>query len=172
MNKYRASGAQHMPIAFVFGVPPAFEIMANFSGLHMDMWGEMEMVGTIMDRDIDMVPCETIDLTVPANAEIVVEGRVNLKDTFRVGDVTSPSMYHLPHYENLRSNHRRHARRPADYRNHQTTPDTDAVLPRLSEGDCSTASPRSSSFATFASRPGARRCPASSSSTIRASDSS
>ena len=34
------------------------------------------MVGTIMDRDVEMVPCETLDLTVPAQAEIVVEGRV------------------------------------------------------------------------------------------------
>src|SRR5450432_2507704 len=48
MKKYRDMGAEHMPIAFVFGVPPAYEIMANFSGLHMDSWGEMEMVGTIM----------------------------------------------------------------------------------------------------------------------------
>ena len=78
MRKYRDMGAEYMPIAFVFGVPPAYEIMANFSGLHMDSWGEMEMVGTIMDRDVEMVPCETLDLTVPAEAEIVVEGRVKL----------------------------------------------------------------------------------------------
>ena len=78
MNKYRAMGRDKMPIAFVFGVPPAYEIMANFSGLHMDMWGEMEMVGTIMDRDVEMVPCETLDLNVPAQAEIVVEGYVKL----------------------------------------------------------------------------------------------
>ena len=135
MRKYREMGAEYMPIAFVFGVPPAYEIMANFSGLHMDSWGEMEMVGTIMDRDIEMVPCETLDLTVPAEAEIVVEGRVKLNGKFRVGDVTSPSMYHLPHQEELpeveitaitmRSN------RPI-YRNHQTTPATDhQTLPRL-----------------------------------------
>ena len=78
MRKYREMGAEYMPIAFVFGVPPAYEIMANFSGLHMDSWGEMEMVGTIMDRDVEMVPCETLDLTVPAEAEIVVEGRIKL----------------------------------------------------------------------------------------------
>ena len=59
IRKYREAGAEYMPIAFVIGVPPAYEIMANFSGLHMDAWGEMEMVGTIMDRDIEMVPCET-----------------------------------------------------------------------------------------------------------------
>ena len=107
MRKYREMGMDAMPIAFVFGVPPAYEIMANFSGLHMDAWGEMEMVGTIMDRDIDMVPCE----------------------------VTSPSMYNLPHYENLPevevSAITMRADRPI-YRNHQTCPDTDhQPLPRL-----------------------------------------
>ena len=70
MRKYRELGHSSMPMAYVIGVPPAYEIMVNFSGQHMDLWGEMEMVGTIMDQDIEMVPCETIDLTVPANAEI------------------------------------------------------------------------------------------------------
>jgi 2,5-furandicarboxylate decarboxylase 1 len=135
MRKYREMGAEHMPIAFVFGVPPAYEIMANFSGLHMDSWGEMEMVGTIMDRDVEMVPCETLDLTVPAEAEIVVEGRIKLNGTFRVGEVTSPSMYHLPHYEELPEVEITAITMRADrpiYRNHQTTPATDhQTLPRL-----------------------------------------
>jgi 2,5-furandicarboxylate decarboxylase 1 len=135
MNKYRAMGHDRMPIAFVFGVPPAYEIMANFSGLHMDMWGEMEMVGTVMDRDIEMVPCETLDLTVPAQAEIVVEGYVHLRDKFPVGEVTSPSMYHLPHREQVPEVEITAMTMRADrpiYRNHQTTPDTDhQTLPRL-----------------------------------------
>jgi 2,5-furandicarboxylate decarboxylase 1 len=135
MRKYLAMGKHAMPIAFVFGLPPAYEIMANFSGLHMDMWGEMEMVATIMDRDVEMVPCETIELNVPAQAEIVVEGVIKLDDRFRVGEVTSPSMYHLPHYENLPEVEitaiTMHADRPI-YRNHQTCPDTDhQTLPRL-----------------------------------------
>ena len=135
MRKYREMGAEYMPIAFVMGVPPAYEIMANFSGLHMDSWGEMEMVGTIMDRDVEMVPCETIDLTVPAEAEIVVEGRVKLNGRFPVGDVTSPSMYHLPHHEELPEVEITAITMRADrpiYRNHQTTPATDhQTLPRL-----------------------------------------
>ena len=135
MNKYRAMGKDRMPIAFVFGVPPAYEIMANFSGLHMDMWGEMEMVGTIMDQDIDMVPCETIELTVPAQAEIVVEGNVNLRRAFDVGEVTSPSMYHLPHSEQVPEVEITAITMRGDrpiYRNHQTCPDTDhQPLPRL-----------------------------------------
>ena len=135
MNKYREMGAEYMPIAFVFGVPPAYEIMANFSGLHMDSWGEMEMVGTIMGRDVEMVLCETLDLTVPAEAEIVVEGRIKLNGRFRVGEVTSPSMYHLPHYEELPEVEITAITMRADrpiYRNHQTTPATDhQTLPRL-----------------------------------------
>jgi len=119
----------------VFGLPPAYEIMANFSGLHMDMWGEMEMVGTIMDQDIEMTACETLDLLVPANAEIIIEGRVNLNETFKVGDVTSPSMYNLPHFENIPELQVTAITMRADrpiYRNHQTCPDTDhQTLPRL-----------------------------------------
>src|SRR5712691_11105301 len=65
MGKYRAMGKDHMPIAFVFGLPPAYEIMANFSGLHMDAWGEMEMVGTIMDSDEERVKGETREVNVP-----------------------------------------------------------------------------------------------------------
>src|SRR6202045_4647616 len=122
MRKYLEMGMDHMPIAFVFGVPPAYEIMANFSGLHMDAWGEMG-------------PGETIELNVPAEAEIVVEGRIALKERFRVGEVTSPSMYHLPHHENLPEVEITAITMRGDrpiYRNHQTTPATDhQPLPRL-----------------------------------------
>jgi UbiD family decarboxylase len=135
MNKYRAMDKDKMPIAFVFGVPPAYEIMGNFSGLHMDMWGEMEMVGTIMDRDVEMVSCETIELTVPANAEIVAEGYVHLGGKFPVGEVTSPSMYNLPHSEQVPEVEITAITMRGDrpiYRNHQTCPDTDhQPLPRL-----------------------------------------
>jgi 2,5-furandicarboxylate decarboxylase 1 len=128
-------GKDKMPIAFVWGMPPAVEIMANFSGLHMDMWGEMEMVGTIMDRDFEMVPCETIDLEVPAQAEIVAEGVIHLGAKYEVGDVTSPSMYHLPHRDFVPEVEITALTMRADrpiYRNHQTCPDTDhQPLPRL-----------------------------------------
>ncbi len=135
MRKYRAMGKYEMPIALVNGVPPAYEIMCNFSGLHMDMWGEMEMVGTIMDMDVEMVPCETINLTVPANAEIVIEGIVNLKDFFDYGGSVGPSMYFLPKSQRLPEIHVTAITMRKDrpiYRNHQTNPNTDhQVLPRL-----------------------------------------
>ena len=135
IRKYLARGAKEMPIAIVFGVPPAYEIMGNFSGLHMDLWGEMEMVGTIMDQDVEMVPCETIDLTVPAHAEIVVEATVNLVDRTDVGVSVGPSMYYLPKTSSLPelTVHAITMRKDRPiYRNHQTCPDTDhQTLPRL-----------------------------------------
>jgi len=135
MRKYLAMGKKEMPIAFVFGVPPAYEIMANFSGLHLDLWGEMDMVGTIMDMDIEMVPCETIDLTVPAHAEIVVEGVLDLSTLHDFGFSVAPSMYFMPERQKLPEVRvtaiTMRAGRPI-YRNHLTVPDTDhQVLPRL-----------------------------------------
>jgi len=135
MRKYLALGKKEMPIAFVFGVPPAYEIMANFSGLHLDLWGEMDMVGTIMDMDIEMVPCETIDLTVPAHAEIVVEGVLDLSTLHDFGFSVSPSMYFMPERQKLPEVRVTAITMRADrpiYRNHLTVPDTDhQVLPRL-----------------------------------------
>ena len=135
IRKYKELGETRMPLVMAFGLPPAYEIMGNFSGLHMDMWGEMDMVGTIMNQDVEMVNAETLDIQVPAQAEIIVEGYVNIVERKEVGEVTSPTMYHLPHYEHvpeftvtaisMRSD------RPI-YRNHQTCPETDhQTLPRL-----------------------------------------
>ena len=65
-QKYIAMGVTEIPIAYVAGLPPAFEIMGNFAGIHMDSWGETDMFGTILDQDVEFVPCETIDMMVPA----------------------------------------------------------------------------------------------------------
>ena len=135
MQKYRDRGLTEMPIALVFGVHPAYEITANFSGLHMDLWGEMDMVGTVMDRDVEMVPCETIDLRAPAHAEIVVEAVVDLSERHEVGGVNAPTGYFLPKEQKIPRLDLTAITMRADrpiYRNHQTVPDTDhQPLPRL-----------------------------------------
>ncbi|MGH1426174.1 MAG: UbiD family decarboxylase domain-containing protein [Pseudooceanicola sp.] len=135
IEKYRARGLKEMPMAQVIGVPPAYEIMANYSGLHMDVWGEMEMVGTLLGEDVEMVRCETIDLTVPAHAEIVIEGVVRIDERIDTGEITGASMYHLPKYDYLPAFEVTAITMRADkpyYRNHQTTPQTDhQTLSRL-----------------------------------------
>jgi 2,5-furandicarboxylate decarboxylase 1 len=135
IRKYRELGKTEMPLAFCIGLHPAYEIMGNFSGLHMDMWGEMDMVGTIMDQDVEMAPCETIDLTVPAHAEIIVESMVDISRQFDTGLGVAPTMYYLPKRQILPEVRvtaiTMRKERPI-YRNHQSCPDTDhQPLPRL-----------------------------------------
>jgi 2,5-furandicarboxylate decarboxylase 1 len=135
LQKWMDRGADEMPIAYVIGVPPACEIMANFSGLHMDIWGEADMFGTIMDQDFETVRCETIDLEVPAHAEIVLEGVVKLNQRELQSGGPTPLMYRIPR-ESLQPAVNFTAitmrKEKPIYRNYQTTPQTDhQVIPRL-----------------------------------------
>ena len=63
-----------MPMAFAIGMHPVYEIMSNWSGRHED-FDELEYGAGILGEDIEMVKCDTIDLEVPAHAEIVIEPR-------------------------------------------------------------------------------------------------
>ena len=72
--KYRAL-AEKMPIAIVVGCAP----IVMFTGpqkLAIDM-DEMAVAGGAAGAPIRMVRCRTIDLDVPANSEIVVEGLID-----------------------------------------------------------------------------------------------
>jgi UbiD family decarboxylase len=72
--KYRARG-EPMPIAVVVGAPP----VVMFTGpqkLAIDM-DEMAVAGALAGQPIRMTRCRTIDLDVPADSEIVVEGFID-----------------------------------------------------------------------------------------------
>jgi UbiD family decarboxylase len=135
IKKYKEMGATEMPIIFAIGLHPAYEVMGNYSGLHMDMWGEMDMVGTIMDQDVEMVKAETLDMLVPANAEIIIEGLVDLTSLNQFGCSVGPSGYYLPNQQMLPEVHVQAVTMRSDkpiYRNHQTCPFTDhQTLPRM-----------------------------------------
>jgi UbiD family decarboxylase len=135
LQKYRDRGINEVPIAYVIGTPPAYEIMTNFSGLHLDSWGEVEMFGTIMDQDVEMVPCETIDLNVPAHAEIVIEGIIQLEHTDETDGGPNPLMYSIPRripQPRVKITAITMRKDRPIYRNFQTTPETDhQVIPRL-----------------------------------------
>jgi UbiD family decarboxylase len=72
--KYQERG-EPMPMAYAIGLHPAYEILVNYSGQH-DTWDELELGAGVLGETIEMVPCETIDLEVPAQAEIIIEGIV------------------------------------------------------------------------------------------------
>ncbi len=65
---------ESMPVAVVIGAEPVVQCTT-------EMWipagrSEAAFAGGMKDRPVDLVPCETNDLYVPATAEVVIEGRV------------------------------------------------------------------------------------------------
>jgi len=72
-----------MPIAVAIGADPATMYSAILP-LPPDI-DEMMIAGFLRQRPVEMVKCETCDLEVPANAEIVLEGYVELGELRREG---------------------------------------------------------------------------------------
>jgi UbiD family decarboxylase len=71
-KKYEALG-QDMPAAMVIGGPTLDKIACMFSFPGVDDW---DILSGFYGEPAKVVKCETNDLTVPANAEIVLEGRI------------------------------------------------------------------------------------------------
>jgi 2,5-furandicarboxylate decarboxylase 1 len=61
-----------VPAALIIGVEPAVWIAANAKVPYG--YDELSYAGAIKGSPVDLVKCETIDLDVPANAEIIIEG--------------------------------------------------------------------------------------------------
>ena len=128
-----ARAGQRMPQAICIGTHPALELAAAYSGLHDEFW-DLEYAGTIADRTFDLVRCETIDLMVPAEPEVVIEGFVNPNKAGIDGPSPGPATYYVPRtapapeFEVTAVMMRRN---PV-YRNHLVAPFTDhQPLPRL-----------------------------------------
>jgi 4-hydroxy-3-polyprenylbenzoate decarboxylase len=76
MRKWRSQGHRMMPMAVAMGVDPLSLICSGTSfpaGVN-----EFEMVGALRQAPVELTRCETIDLQVPAHAEIVLEGEITL----------------------------------------------------------------------------------------------
>jgi UbiD family decarboxylase len=63
-----------LEVAVVIGAHPALHIAAG-AEFGMDV-NEVAVGGALIGAPVEMVPCKTLDLEVPANAEIVVEGEI------------------------------------------------------------------------------------------------
>ena len=68
------SRAEPMPVAMVIGAHPAIYYASGFTSSYgLD---ELEIAGALLNDSIRLVKCETIDIEVPAEAELVIEGEV------------------------------------------------------------------------------------------------
>lgn len=81
-NEYRRAG-RRMPVAVAIGADPA-TIYAATAPLPRNV-DEMILAGFIRNRPVEMVPCRTVDMEVPAEAEFVLEGYVDPGELRREG---------------------------------------------------------------------------------------
>jgi UbiD family decarboxylase len=65
---------QGFPVAIVLGLDPAIQ-MAAVAGLPYGV-SELGVAGSLREAPVELVPCKTIPVEVPAHAEIVLEGYV------------------------------------------------------------------------------------------------
>lgn len=70
---YDPEKGKPFPMAFVFGVTPEF-ILAGANKALPHESDDYAFIGGLRQEPVEMVKCETIDVDVPAHAEIVVEG--------------------------------------------------------------------------------------------------
>jgi 4-hydroxy-3-polyprenylbenzoate decarboxylase len=101
-DKYKER-KENMPMATVIGVEPICSIAAGTSiGFGKD---EVDLAGALRKRAVEVVNCETIDLQVPASAEIVLEGEVSTTEIRKegpfgeyhgyLGETTEAPVYHI-----------------------------------------------------------------------------
>lgn len=132
LAKHRRAGTP-MPQAIVIGAHPAWELAGVYSHPH-ETWWELELFEAITGQAGEMVRCKTIDLIVPADASVIIEGFVNLTGTAQDGPSPGPTMLFTPYAEQqpvFEVTAITMRERPV-YRNHLMTPFTDhQELPRL-----------------------------------------
>ncbi len=66
-----------MPVAVIFGWDPVLPFAA--CAPHPAGVSEYEIMGALRERPVELVKCETVDLEVPATAEIVLEGFIPIE---------------------------------------------------------------------------------------------
>ncbi|MEK6775927.1 MAG: menaquinone biosynthesis decarboxylase [bacterium] len=74
---YQDSGRRHerLPVAVALGADPA--VIYSATAPLPDEFDEMLFAGFLRGEPVEMVSCETVDLVVPAHAEIILEGYVD-----------------------------------------------------------------------------------------------
>ncbi|HEY7164133.1 MAG TPA: UbiD family decarboxylase [Candidatus Binatia bacterium] len=69
-------GEKKLEVAVAIGTDPAVFLGSQFvAGIDVD---EFEIAGALRREPVDLVRCETVDLEVPATAEIVLEGYISI----------------------------------------------------------------------------------------------
>jgi 2,5-furandicarboxylate decarboxylase 1 len=88
-SRRAAEAGRALEIAVVIGAHPALQLAAClYLGVGDD---ELECAGSLLGEPIEVVPAKTVDLLVPADAELVLEGTIDAHQSIEEGFV---SEYH------------------------------------------------------------------------------
>ncbi len=85
---------QDVDAAIVIGHHPALGMASQQRGTIGEY--ELETMGGLLGEPVDVIPCETVDVLVPADAEIVIEGRVRTADREEDGPFGDYWLYYAP----------------------------------------------------------------------------
>jgi 2,5-furandicarboxylate decarboxylase 1 len=132
LGKHKAAGTL-MPQAIVIGCHPAWELAGCYSYPHDDWW-ELELFESITGHAGEVVKTKTLDLVVPADASIVIEGYVDPGRQAQDGPSPGPTMLFTPYamQQPVFQVTAITMRNDPIYRNHMMTPFTDhQEMPRL-----------------------------------------
>ena len=88
--RYEEKG-EDMPLAICFGAQPAIQVAAIYAA--MTGVDEFQVAGALNGKGIEMVKCDTIDLMVPASAEVVLEGRMLANERHEEGPMAEFTDY-------------------------------------------------------------------------------
>jgi 2,5-furandicarboxylate decarboxylase 1 len=72
-EKYQQRG-EAMPVAMVVGAHPAIYFSSSYTAPYGT--DELTIAGALMGEPVRLVKCETIDIEVPAEAEMIIEGEI------------------------------------------------------------------------------------------------
>lgn len=82
-HKMAEAKGEPLPVAFAIGVHPAIALGAlSIGSVDED---ETHIMGGLFEEPLEMVPCETIDLSVPAHAELVIEAEIMPNESVEEG---------------------------------------------------------------------------------------
>jgi 4-hydroxy-3-polyprenylbenzoate decarboxylase len=111
-RKYKQRGERRMPLAIVLGGEPVLAYAATCP-LPPDV-SELLFAGFLHHSGIELVPCKTIPMEVPVNAEIVIEGWVHTDEDLIEGPFGDHTGFysHADHYPAFHVSAITHRRKP------------------------------------------------------------
>lgn len=93
-RKYKELGKDRIEVAVAIGVDPA--ILYSATAPLPEGLSEFAFAGFLRKKRVELVDCETVDLQVPATAEIVLEGYVKLDELRPEGPFGDHTGYYTP----------------------------------------------------------------------------